>query len=89
MTILPMISTLSSLLFLYDNRQYYATGVPGDLVVKAYTHQFCKDMDRFLHCRVEEIVLGGLILLTLPGRLNGTPHCQTFNLVWFKFVPNY
>lgn len=43
-------------------------------VMRAYEAQYAEDMECFLHARSREIVSGGLMLLIIPGRPNGTPH---------------
>ncbi|XP_050379099.1 loganic acid O-methyltransferase-like [Argentina anserina] len=48
-----------------------------DEVVKAYEAQYAEDMECFLHTRSQEIVSGGLMVLIIPGRPNGTPHSKT------------
>ncbi|XP_050379111.1 loganic acid O-methyltransferase-like [Argentina anserina] len=45
-----------------------------DEVIRAYETQCSEDMECFLHSRAQEIVYGGLIILTIPGRPDGTPH---------------
>ncbi|ONI09282.1 hypothetical protein PRUPE_5G228800, partial [Prunus persica] len=46
-------------------------------VVRAYEAQYAEDMECFLHARAQEIVHGGLMVLIIPGRPNGTPHSLT------------
>ncbi|PRQ16751.1 putative loganate O-methyltransferase [Rosa chinensis] len=46
-------------------------------VVKAYEAQYAEDMECFLHARSREVVSGGLMVLIIPGRPNGTPHSKT------------
>ncbi|KAI5330499.1 hypothetical protein L3X38_029897 [Prunus dulcis] len=46
-------------------------------VVRAYEAQYAEDMECFLHARAQEIVYGGLMVLIIPGRPNGTPHSMT------------
>ncbi|KAL6175648.1 hypothetical protein ACLB2K_052287 [Fragaria x ananassa] len=45
-----------------------------DEVIKAYETQYSDDMESFLQARAQEIVYGGLIVLTFPGRHSDTPH---------------
>lgn len=46
-------------------RTYYAHA--GAETIKAYADQFAKDMDSFFHFRAQEVVPGGMVLLTIPG----------------------
>ncbi|KAL9374994.1 hypothetical protein Peur_031873 [Populus x canadensis] len=46
-------------------RTYYAHA--GAETIKAYADQFAKDMDNFFHFRAQEVVPGGMVLLTIPG----------------------
>ncbi|KAK3406066.1 hypothetical protein EUGRSUZ_K02256 [Eucalyptus grandis] len=45
-------------------------------VIKAYAAQFAKDMEVFLCATVQEVVLGGLMVLTFGTRRDGAPHSQ-------------
>ncbi|KAA8529783.1 hypothetical protein F0562_034117 [Nyssa sinensis] len=45
-------------------------------VVNAYAAQYIKDMEIFLKARAEEIVVGGLMVLILPGLSDGTHHSR-------------
>ncbi|XP_010036927.2 loganic acid O-methyltransferase [Eucalyptus grandis] len=45
-------------------------------VIKAYAAQFAKDMEVFLCARAQEVVRGGLMVLTFLTRLDGAPHSQ-------------
>ncbi|KAK9925792.1 hypothetical protein M0R45_023057 [Rubus argutus] len=45
-----------------------------DEVIRAHETQYSEDMESFLHARAQELVYGGLMLLTFPGRPSGTPH---------------
>ncbi|XP_062027511.1 loganic acid O-methyltransferase-like [Rosa rugosa] len=45
-----------------------------DEVKRAYETQYSDDMESFLQARAQEIVYGGLIVLTFPGRHSDTPH---------------
>ncbi|KAK9278614.1 hypothetical protein L1049_028187 [Liquidambar formosana] len=65
-------------------RIYYSNA--ADEVAKAYSTQYAEDMECFFHARAQEIVCGGLIVLIVPGRPNGTPHShvisnRTYDLV--------
>ncbi|XP_021670573.2 loganic acid O-methyltransferase-like [Hevea brasiliensis] len=63
---------------------YYSSA--GDETIKAYTEQFGKDMDCFLKCRAKEVLPGGLILLSFPGRLSETPHSQVFSNIAYDLL---
>ncbi|CAK7349634.1 unnamed protein product [Dovyalis caffra] len=56
-------------------RIHYTNGPAA--VVNAYTAQYANDMENFLHSRAQEIIGGGLMLLTIPCRPNGIPHSRT------------
>lgn len=47
-------------------------------VIKSYEDQYMNDMEGFLNARAQEIVVGGLMALIVPGRPNGTPHSQVY-----------
>ncbi|PON82300.1 SAM dependent carboxyl methyltransferase [Trema orientale] len=55
-------------------------------VVRAYEAQFAEDIQWFLHCRAQEIVCGGLMVLIIPGRPNETPHSQTLPSLIFELL---
>ncbi|CAL2262357.1 unnamed protein product [Prunus armeniaca] len=48
-----------------------------DEVVRAYEAQFAEDMGCFLHARAQEIVHGGLMVIIIPGRPNGSSHSDS------------
>ncbi|XP_068306924.1 loganic acid O-methyltransferase-like [Pyrus communis] len=52
-------------------------------VVRAYEAQHAEDMECFLNARAQEMVRGGLMVLIIPGRPNGTRHLAsaTFQLL--------
>ncbi|KAG8651647.1 loganic acid O-methyltransferase isoform X2 [Manihot esculenta] len=58
----------------------------GDETLKAYTEQFGKDMDCFLDSRAKEVVPGGLLLLSFPGRLSETPHSQVYSNIAYDLL---
>ncbi|CAN6577857.1 unnamed protein product [Malus baccata var. baccata] len=45
-----------------------------DEVLKAYEAQYALDMECFLNARAQEIVYGGLMVLIIIGRPDGSPH---------------
>ncbi|XP_024023417.1 probable S-adenosylmethionine-dependent methyltransferase At5g38100 isoform X2 [Morus notabilis] len=57
-------------------RVHYSNSTPQ--VMKAFEDQFAEDMDNFMKLRAQEIVVGGLMALILPGRLNETPHTEAY-----------
>ncbi|PRQ15951.1 putative loganate O-methyltransferase [Rosa chinensis] len=57
-----------------------------DEVVRAYEDQFARDMECFLHVRSQEIVNGGLMVLTIPGRPDGTPHSHAAANVTYQLL---
>ncbi|PRQ15954.1 putative loganate O-methyltransferase [Rosa chinensis] len=57
-----------------------------DEVIRAYETQYTEDMKCFLQARAHEIVYGGLIVLTFPGRLDGTPHSDAPPNVIFQLL---
>ncbi|MCL7034738.1 hypothetical protein MKW94_030077 [Papaver nudicaule] len=42
-------------------------------VFEAYSAQFAKDIESFLHARAEEVVCGGLVIITLPANPDDAP----------------
>ncbi|XP_012072573.2 loganic acid O-methyltransferase-like, partial [Jatropha curcas] len=58
----------------------------GDQTVKAFKDQFDRDMDCFLDFRAKEVIAGGLVILTFPGRLGGIPHSQVFSNVAYDLL---
>ncbi|KAM3751738.1 hypothetical protein ACB098_04G132900 [Castanea mollissima] len=57
-----------------------------DEVAQVYSTQFAKYVTTFLDCRAKELVVGGLMVLIMPGIPNGIPHsssrtCAIFDLV--------
>ena len=55
-------------------------------VIRAYETQFSEDMECFLLSRAQEIVFGGLMLLTFSGRPNGIPHSDASPNVIFQLL---
>ncbi|CAN1159233.1 Vacuolar protein sorting-associated protein 53 A [Linum perenne] len=54
----------------------------GDEAVAAYRDRFSEDFKRFLSAREQEVVPGGMILVTIPGRSDGTAHSRvTSNVI--------
>ncbi|KAK4359415.1 hypothetical protein RND71_021644 [Anisodus tanguticus] len=44
--------------------------------IRKYSRQYEKDMDSFLNTRVQEVVPGGLVFITVPARPDGIPHSK-------------
>ncbi|CAL9031661.1 unnamed protein product [Prunus brigantina] len=65
-------------------RIYYSNST--DEVVRAYEAQYAEDMEYFLHVRAQEIVHGGLMLLIIIGRPNGTPHSDSWANITFQIL---
>nr|GLL47685.1 salicylate carboxymethyltransferase-like [Ipomoea trifida] len=57
-----------------------ATASPPS-VIKAYYGQFEQDFSIFLKCRSKELVKGGRMVLTMPGRQSEDPTFPTFELL--------
>ncbi|KAK9925786.1 hypothetical protein M0R45_023051 [Rubus argutus] len=57
-----------------------------DEVMRAFEAQFSEDIECFLHARAQEIVNGGLMVLTIAGRPDGTPHSHASANVTFQLL---
>ncbi|KAK9925787.1 hypothetical protein M0R45_023052 [Rubus argutus] len=57
-----------------------------DEVIRAHETQYNKDMECFLHSRAQEIVHGGLMILMIPGRPDGTPHSHSLANITLQFL---
>ncbi|KAF2305636.1 hypothetical protein GH714_007166 [Hevea brasiliensis] len=65
----------------WNKGRIYYTGAP-DEVGKAYAIQFAKDVEIFLDARAKELVVGGMMVLILPGIRNGISHsCAVVNVM--------
>ncbi|KAJ4849854.1 hypothetical protein Tsubulata_014619 [Turnera subulata] len=58
----------------WNKDSIHCTGF-SDEVVAAYSTQFQKDMSNFLNYRAQELVVGGLMVLLIPGLPDGV-HCS-------------
>ncbi|KAJ4835871.1 hypothetical protein Tsubulata_026067 [Turnera subulata] len=58
----------------WNKDSIYCTGFLNE-VVAAYSTEFQKDMDNFLNSRAQELVVGGLMVLLIPGLPDGV-HCS-------------
>jgi hypothetical protein len=67
-------------------RIHYANANAPDEVAHAYTSQFTKDMTTFLDTRAKELVVGGLMVLIMPGIPNGIPRSSGLLRVTFDFL---
>ncbi|KAK9939987.1 hypothetical protein M0R45_016665 [Rubus argutus] len=57
-----------------------------DEVIRSYETQYTEDMKCFLQDRAQEIVYGGLMVLTFPVRPDGTPHSDAPTNVIFQLL---
>ncbi|XVF43436.1 hypothetical protein PTKIN_Ptkin02bG0040000 [Pterospermum kingtungense] len=55
-------------------------------VVDAYAAQFGKDMEDFLNARAEEMVIGGMMIMILPGIPHGMPYSQLSASLMYDFM---
>ncbi|XP_048129075.1 salicylate carboxymethyltransferase-like [Rhodamnia argentea] len=53
---------------------------PG--VIRAYYEQFQRDFSMFLECRGQELVMGGRMVLTIPGRRSDDPSSKECCSIW-------
>ena len=65
-------------------RVHYASA--PDEVAQAYTDQFAKDITTFLDCRAKELVVGGLMVLIMPGIPNGIHRSSAPTGMIFDFL---
>ena len=65
-------------------RFHYASA--PDEVAQAFTTQFAKDITAFLDFRAKEVVVGGLMVLIMPGIPNGIPHSSSLTGGIFDFL---
>ncbi|XP_062000780.1 loganic acid O-methyltransferase-like [Rosa rugosa] len=57
-----------------------------DEVIRAHETQYSEDMECFLHSRAQEIMYGGLMILMIPGRPDGTPHSHSQANMTLQFL---
>ncbi|XP_042477202.1 loganic acid O-methyltransferase-like [Macadamia integrifolia] len=55
-------------------------------VVDAYSTQYREDMESFLCARAEELVLGGMMVLLMPGLSDGTPHSKCSHCMLYDLL---
>ncbi|XP_022775870.1 farnesoic acid carboxyl-O-methyltransferase-like [Durio zibethinus] len=55
-------------------------------VVNAYASQFAKDMENFLNARAKELVIGGMMIMIMPGIPNGMPYSQLAASLMYDFM---
>nr|POE45819.1 isoform 2 of probable s-adenosylmethionine-dependent methyltransferase at5g38100 [Quercus suber] len=65
-------------------RVHYASA--PDEVAQAFTTQFAKDITAFLDCRAKGLVVGGLMVIIMPGIPNGIPHSSSLTGGIFDFL---
>ncbi|XP_062109828.1 loganic acid O-methyltransferase-like [Humulus lupulus] len=58
----------------------------SDEVCNAYKAQFAKDMAKFLDARAKELVVGGLMVLTVPSVQDGVPCSRSVMYVLFHLL---
>lgn len=58
----------------------------SEAVCNAYAGQFSKDMEGFLKSRAEEIAVGGLVVLTMPGKPDDVPYSNIPVCVMYDFI---
>ncbi|KAJ4836033.1 hypothetical protein Tsubulata_011358, partial [Turnera subulata] len=61
----------------YNKDSIHCTGFSKE-VTEAYSAQFRNDMDNFLNARAQELVGGGLMVLTMPTTPEGFVNSQTY-----------
>ncbi|XWS69495.1 hypothetical protein CRYUN_Cryun04dG0183900 [Craigia yunnanensis] len=59
----------------WNKGRIHYTNAPNQ-VVHAYASQFAKDMEDFLNARAKELVIGGMMIIIMPGIPNGMPYSQ-------------
>lgn len=65
-----------------NKRNIYIGKTSPPNVVKAYYEQFEKDFSTFLRCRSEEVVGGGMMVLTILGRRSNEPYSKESCYEW-------
>ncbi|KAH7570865.1 hypothetical protein ACOSP7_019375 [Xanthoceras sorbifolium] len=55
-------------------------------VENAYASQFAKDFDSFLNARAKEIVSGGMVVIIIPGVLDGMPCYELTTSVMYELM---
>ncbi|XVF03023.1 hypothetical protein REPUB_Repub04eG0224700 [Reevesia pubescens] len=69
----------------WNKGRIHYTNAP-DEVVHAYASQFCKDMEEFLNARAKEVVIGGMMIMIMPGIPNGMPSSQLAASLMYEFM---
>ncbi|CAK9144637.1 LAMT/FAMT [Ilex paraguariensis] len=69
----------------WNKGKIHYTGA-SDEVMKAYAAQFESDMENFLDARAKEIVVGGMMVLTIQSLPDDVDQSKTPSGVMFKFV---
>ena len=60
-----------------EQGRIFYTNAPKE-VVAAYATQFAKDMKSFLFARAQELVIGGLLAVIIPGAPDVMSNSDTF-----------
>ncbi|KMT14984.1 hypothetical protein BVRB_3g064890 [Beta vulgaris subsp. vulgaris] len=69
-----------------NNGNIYIAKTSPPHVLKAYYEQFERDFWTFLRCRSEEVVAGGMMVLTLMGRKSTEPYSKKSCLIFDMFA---
>ncbi|KAJ4851625.1 hypothetical protein Tsubulata_022992 [Turnera subulata] len=69
----------------WNKDSIYCSGVSKE-VTKAYVAQFQNDMERFLNARAQEVVGGGLLLLTVAGQTERSIPSQTYGSLMYDIL---
>lgn len=60
----------------------YLTSRSPPSVISAYWNQYKRDFTKFLQCRAEELVAGGVMVLTILGRKNEDHSGKESGYIW-------
>ncbi|KAJ4851624.1 hypothetical protein Tsubulata_022991 [Turnera subulata] len=69
----------------WNKDSIYCSGVSKE-VTKAYVAQFQNDMERFLNARAQEVVAGGLLVLTVAGETERIISSQTYGSLIYDIL---
>ncbi|KAJ7942862.1 S-adenosylmethionine-dependent methyltransferase [Quillaja saponaria] len=69
----------------WNKGRIHYTSAP-DEVIEVYAAQFAKDMTTFLEARSKELVVGGMMVLIMPGIANGIAHSDDPVGLMFNFL---
>ncbi|XP_023543318.1 salicylate carboxymethyltransferase-like isoform X1 [Cucurbita pepo subsp. pepo] len=65
-----------------NKRNIFMAETSPESVLRAYYDQFQKDFSLFLKCRAQELVGGGCMIFTLPGRKSQNPASRECSSTW-------